>query len=208
MARVGESGKFSVGVIISRQSINNVLKRHRMNGSPYGKLHEWKFFRAAKANEMWQIDLKGPVHMYGKRNFILVVIDDYSRCLIILKVYDKDPTTEDIVADLEKAFAMHGKPEKILSDNGGQFKDSWKEALLANVIEAVFAHPYYPRDKGKVERCIRNVNEEVIRLVKHLGLSLEDVVAQFKDWYNYKRYHQGVKDFPGLLYLKSISTAG
>jgi transposase InsO family protein len=142
-----------------------------------------------------------------KKYFILVVIDDYSRCLIALKVYDKDPTTEDIIKDLKNAFEMHGKPEKILSDNGGQFRDSWKEALLDNAIEAVFAHPYYPRDKGKVERCIRNINEEVIRLAKHLGATLEEIVVQFKNWYNYKRYHQGVKDFPGLLYLKNISTS-
>ena len=62
LARFG----FETPVTLSRQSINNVLKRHRMNGSPYGKLHEWKFFRATKANEMWQIDLKGPIYIDGK----------------------------------------------------------------------------------------------------------------------------------------------
>ena len=47
------------GVKVSRQAVQDVLVKHKLNG--YKKKSEgWKFFRAEHANELWQLDLKGP----------------------------------------------------------------------------------------------------------------------------------------------------
>jgi len=56
----------------------------------------------------------------------------------------------------------------------------------------VFAHPYYPQDKGKVERAIRNISEE----------ELVYVFMNFGKWFNEKRYHRGIKDYPSKLFVK------
>jgi len=197
---------FETPIKLSRQAINNVLKRHGRNGSPYGKLHKWKNFRASKPNEMWQLDLRGPVFLYGKRVFILVVIDDYSRCMMALELFYGDPSQEDISKKLEEAFKKYGKPEKILTDNGGQFRESWKKwCIEIHHIDVVFAHPHYPQDKGKVERCIRNVNEEVIKICKTLGKTLEEILPQYFEWHNNCRINQGVNAPPALLYARNIS---
>lgn len=54
------------GIKLSRQAINNILKKHGING--YQRKHNsWKFFRASKPDELWQIDLKGPFTVHGRK---------------------------------------------------------------------------------------------------------------------------------------------
>jgi transposase InsO family protein len=94
-------------------------------------------------------------------------------------------------------------PEKILTDNN-PFQDSWKEWCTENKIEAIFAHPYYPQDKGKVERTIRNIAEELLNLVvifRHLVSKSE--MSDWIEWFNEKRFHRGIKGFPVDLYVKN-----
>jgi len=108
-------------IYLSRTAINNVLKRHKLNG--YNKNpKEWKFFRAQRPNELWQIDLKGPYILQGQKLWFLAVIDDYSRYLVFTSYFDHTPITEDITSLLDKLPIM---PEKILADNGPQFRKMW-----------------------------------------------------------------------------------
>ncbi len=67
-------------------------------------------------------------------------------------------------------------------------------------VEAIFAHPYYPQDKGKVERTIRNITEEFIDLLAHFSMFFERI-QEYKDWFNEKRYHRGVKGYPAKLFV-------
>ena len=70
-------------------------------------------------------------------------------------------------------------------------------------MEAIFAHPYYPQDKGKVERAIRNIAEELINLIIIFHkLFNKDEVLKWINWFNEKRFHRGVKNFPANLYVK------
>ncbi len=70
------------GVRLSRKAINDVLKKHGINGYKHNYKH-WKFFRAKEPDELWQIDLKGPFSVHGKKHWFLVCIDDYSRYLVL-----------------------------------------------------------------------------------------------------------------------------
>ncbi len=107
---------------LSRTSINNVLKKHKVNGyHSDGKV--WKLFMAKYKNELWQCDLK-EFKFEGKKYYIFVVIDDYSRFILLLKLFDHCPMTNELTLALQK---LGVKPENILSDNCGQFKEQWKE---------------------------------------------------------------------------------
>lgn len=190
---------------LSRTTVNKVLAKHGKNGSPYGELHEWRFKHAEKPNELWQLDLKGPIIAQGERKFVLVVVDDYSRYDVVLHVFHKDPTAQEILQVVKQAFQECGKPQRILTDNGGQFKEAWKNDLWNDYrIEAVFAHPYYPQDKGKVEREIRNVAEELIKVAKVLAQPIETLIHQYQEWRNNKRYHYGIKGISALLYVANV----
>lgn len=181
-------------VKLSRTAINNVLTKHGING--YEKENKsWKFFRAKKKNELWQLDIKGPFVLQGKKYWFVVCIDDYSRYLLLAKQLEHDPTTNEILAMLVPLMLKH-HPEKILTDNGVQFREQWKEGLQERDVEPIFAHPFYPQDKGKVERAIRNVAEEFIYLLKKFPEWINGEIEKYRRWYNEKRYHRGIHCIP------------
>ena len=60
--------KLVQNVRLSRTTINNILRKHKLNGY-YNKSASWKFFRAKKPNELWQLDLKGPFKIEGIKNW-------------------------------------------------------------------------------------------------------------------------------------------
>ena len=185
------------GLKLSRTSINNVLKKHGLNG--YKKNYKrWKFFRAKRPNELWQADLKGPYRVQGRKYWFFVCIDDYSRYLLIAEQFDHAPTRKEITELIE---GLSDKPEKILTDNGPQFREEWKRWCRRNGIEPLFAHPHYPQDKGKVERAIRNVSEEFIYLLKKFPQWLKGEIKEYQEWYNNKRYHGGINAIPITLYV-------
>lgn len=185
------------GVRLSRTAINNVLKKHKLNG--YKKKNEgWKFFRAKKPDELWQLDIKGHFTLEGKKYWFVICIDDYSRYIVLNKCLDHYPDTHKVFKLLRPHINKH-KPEKILTDNGIQFRESWKKLCKSKNIEPIFAHPYYPQDKGKVERAIRNITEEFINLLKKFPEWLNKI-TQYTHWFNTQRYHRGINTTPKALY--------
>jgi transposase InsO family protein len=191
---------FVQGLEVSRQTVYNVLKKHKLNGYSQKRKKAWKFFRAKYANELWQLDIK-EFKFEGKKYYFVVCIDDYSRYLLCLQLFDHAPSIIEISQTIEKLVNKY-HPEKILTDNN-PFKDSWREWCKNNNIEAVFAHPYYPQDKGKVERTNRNIAEELINIIIifHKLLNGQEIEGWIC-WFNEKRYSRGVKDYPANLYVK------
>jgi len=187
------------GVRLSRTAINDVLEEYSLNG--YGREEKaWKFFRAKRPDELWQLDVKGPFWLHGRKYWFPVCVDDFSRYLLVCERFDHEPTTDELTGLLEK---LPRKPEKILTDNGGQFRETWKRWCNDNGVEPLFAHPYYPQDKGKVERTIRNVTEEFVNLLRKFPEWLGKL-RQYRMWYNRNRFHRGINTQPARLYTASI----
>jgi len=184
------------GVKLSRETINNVLTRNNQNGCQR-EFKRWNFFRAGKPDKLWQIDFKGPFSVAGKKYWFLVCIDDYSRYIICAEQFDHELTTAETVAVLEKNRRL---PKAILSDHGQQFKEQWKDWCRQHGIEAHFAHPSYPQDKGKVERCIQNLNREFVNHLRKFPEWLKGKLHEYREWFNYSRFHRGINTFPAELY--------
>lgn len=191
------------GKKLSRTAINNVLRKHGKNGYSRHDKETWKFFRAKKPNELWQLDFKGPVTVQGKKYYFVVCVDDYSRYLILTEQLDHCPTMIETASLVLREIRRHGKPSNILTDNGPQFDEGWKSFCKDNDVNPLFAHPYYPQDKGKVERTIRNVAEEFTNLLMKFPRWLNGEIKRFKRWYNNRRYHRGVNSLPSRLYVGS-----
>ena len=189
------------GLEVSRQTVYNVLKKHKLNGYHNKRSQKaWKLFRAKYPNELWQLDMK-ELKFEGKKYYFVVCIDDYSRYLLCLQLFDHAPSIKEISQTIASLVNKY-HPEKILTDNN-PFKDSWREWCKNNNIEAVFAHPYYPQDKGKVERTNRNIAEELINIIIifHKLLTGQEI-GGWICWFNEKRYSYGIKDYPANLYVK------
>ena len=187
-------------LFVSRQTINKVLKKHKINGYKSRKRKAWKFFRAKYANELWQLDLK-QFKFEGKKYYFLVCIDDYSRFLLLIHQFDHAPKIEEIEKSVEHLIEKYA-PKSILTDNN-PFGKEWKIWCQYQNVKAIFAHPYYPQDKGKVERAIRNIAEELINLIIIFHkLFNKNEMLDWINWFNEKRFHRGIKDFPDNLYVK------
>lgn len=184
------------GVKLSRETINNVLARNSQNGY-MRDFKRWNFFRAKEPDELWQIDFRGPFSVQGKKWWFLVCIDDFSRFIVALEQFDHELTTAETVAVLEGQGRL---PKAILSDHGSQFKEQWKSWCSLHRVEAHFAHPSYPQDKGKVERCIQNLNREFVNHLRRFPEWLKGALREYRDWFNHSRFHRGVKAFPENLY--------
>ena len=184
------------GVVLSRETINKVLARNNQNGYQR-EFKRWKFFRAKAPDELWQIDFKGPFTVQGKKHWFLVCIDDYSRFLVVAEQFDHEPKTAEVTALLEKQKTL---PKAILSDHGPQFKEKWKRWCRRHGTEAHFAHPSYPQDKGKVERCIQNLNREFVNHLRKFPQWLKGKLHEYKEWFNYSRFHRGINALPRELY--------
>jgi IS30 family transposase len=184
------------GVKLSRETINNLLARNNQNGY-LREFKRWNFFRAKASDELWQIDFKGPFSVQGKKYWFLVCIDDFSRFIVSAEQFDHELTTAEVTAVLEKQKKL---PKAILSDHGSQFKEQWRNWCEKHHIEPHFAHPSYPQDKGKVERCIQNLNREFVNHLRKFPEWLKGKLSEYREWFNRSRFHRGVNAFPETLY--------
>jgi transposase InsO family protein len=167
-----------------------------VNGYPHA-YKRWRFFRAEAPDELWQVDFKGPYRVQGKRYWFLVVVDDYRRYLVAARQYDHDPTTEEVTSVLER---LRRKPRGILSDRDPQFREEWRRWCVGSGIEPLYAHPSYPQDKGKVERCIQSLNREFVYLLRRFPGWLGGKLRSYRVWFNHSGYHRGIKGHPADLY--------
>ena len=80
--------------------------------------------------------------------------------MIMAKQYEHAPTCEDIQKDLLPFIKKH-KPKNILTDNNPFKKDRGQMAKTKRRKTTLHAHPYYPQDKGKIERAIQKRNPRI-----------------------------------------------
>jgi transposase InsO family protein len=118
----------------------------------------WHRFAAELPNELWQADITHWLLADGREVEILDIIDDHSRLLVgaTARLVFKAGT---VVADLHTAIARHGRPERLLTDNGavftGHYRGGWvalERETAALGIALIHSKPYHPTTCGKVER--------------------------------------------------------
>lgn len=86
----------------------------------------------------------------------LLIVDYFSRYIEVAEL--KTTSSEATVCAVKDAFARHGYPETVVSDNGPQFSS---ETFRAFAKEACFAHatssPRYPQANGEAECAVQTI---------------------------------------------------
>jgi hypothetical protein len=141
-----------------------------------------------------------------KRMNSLLILEDYSQFLVSVKLF-ASIKTEDVTKVLNRCIPTYELPGKILADDGSQFRDTFDEWCTKSKrgIEVVHAPPFYLQCKGKIERCIRNFNEEYIRL-DSVFEDIPSFISDYREWYNTERYNAGVDEIPQNLYMSKHVT--
>jgi transposase InsO family protein len=160
----------------------------------------WHRFEADLPNECWQADITHWPLADGTEAEILDIIDDHSRLLVgaTARTVFK---AGDIVADLHIAMARHGRPERMLTDNGAVFTGRYRgrgwvaleRELVALGIKLTHSKPYHPQTCGKVERLHQTLKNWLTR--QPAAASIADLQTQldtFADYYNNHRPHRAV----------------
>ena len=130
----------------------------------------WRRFAADLPNELWQADITHWPLADGSDAEILNIIDDHSRLLAgsTARAVFK---AADVVADLHPAMGRHGRPERMLTDNGAVFtglhrgrgRVALELELAALGIGLSHSRPYHPQTCGKVERFHQTLKKWLAR---------------------------------------------
>jgi transposase InsO family protein len=161
----------------------------------------WHRFVADLPNELWQADITHWQLAHGAETEILNILDDHSR-LLVASTSRPIFKAADVVTDFNSAIALHGRPERLLTDNGAVFTGAGRghgwvalERLLAELgIASSRSRPYHPQTCGKVERFHQtekkwlDAQDPAPRTIAELQARL-DVFAAY---YNTERPHRSI----------------
>jgi len=157
-------------------------------------------FERPLANQLWQLDFKGPLEVERRRICPLSILDDHSRFL--LKVQAGPDLTMNTAW---KLLGEYGLPEALLCDNAFSNRsqndvglsrfDSW---LVRLQIWPLHGRPYHPQTQGKVERLHRTYDEEMLRHVRRDTVENfnQDAERWRREIYNTVRPHEALGDQP------------
>lgn len=142
-------------------------------------------FQKRHRNSLWQSDIKyGPFLPIGpggasKQTYLVVFIDDASRFVVHAAFYDSLEQT--IVEDaFRKAIQQYGLPEAVYFDNGKQYRTKWMGRTCSKLgIRLLFAKPYSPESKGKVER----LNGAIGSFLNEVTLEKPKTLEALNNWF-------------------------
>jgi len=133
--------------------------------------------------------------------YLVTVMDDYSRFILAWKL-QRDMATDSLIDVVQEAVDATGMTEvpvedrtRLLSDNGpGYVSRAFRDYLHLVGIRHILAAPFHPQTNGKLERYHRTIKQEVNQVPYEQPSQLERALADFVDYYNFRRYHKALGD--------------
>lgn len=158
-------------------------KRHRLE-----RVHE--IFESAEPNQRWSMDFVHDVTCGGRRMRMLTVVDDHTKRCLWIEV-DSSISGHRVSRILDNLVELHGKPERVHSDNGPEFAgtalDQWS---YANGVEHTFIQPGKPQQNCYVESFNGKLRDECLN--EHWFESVAHARELVESWrvdYNEVRPH-------------------
>jgi putative transposase len=189
------------GFAVSESTVYRILRREGLVKRQEIQPEAAKEYhtRTTRPHQMWATDASY-FRVVGWGYYYLVsVMDDYSRFILGYKL-QKDMAANSLIEVVQQAVDATGMTEvpvknraRLLSDNGaGYVSRAFRDYLNLVGIGHILAAPYHPQTNGKVERYQQSLKREVNQLPYELPSHLEKAIADFVDYYNYRRYHKAL----------------
>jgi putative transposase len=160
-----------------------------------------------RSNQVWALDT---TYVPMARGFVYLtaVVDVASRRVLAHKVAI---TLEAVHATevIEQAFARHGTPEIVNTDQGSQFTaEEFTRSVLARGCKLSMDGRGAWRDNVFVERLWRSVKYERVYLKAYDAVSAARTdIADYLDWYNAHRPHSSLERLtPNEKYVAELPT--
>lgn len=153
-------------------------------------------------NQAWCMDFACERLENGRQARILAVLDCFTRELLLLKAQPSFPAFA-VERELEWLFLVHGRPLRLVSDNGPEFR----AVSLPEGVEAAFIQPGKPWQNGYVESFFDKLRDEKLRgLIHPSGTDLQESLDEFQDHYNHRRPHRSLGLITPATFRKGLTT--
>jgi len=191
----------NAGFAVSESTVYRILRREGLVKRQEVQLVAGKEYhtKTMRPHQMWATDASYFRVIGWGYYYMVTVMDDYSRFILAWKL-QKDMSANSLIEVVQEAVDATGMTDvpvedrtKLLSDNGaGYVSRSFRDYLQLVGIGHILAAPFHPQTNGKLERYHRSIKREVNQLPYELPSQLERAIADFVDYYNYRRYHKAL----------------
>jgi len=187
------------GFAVSESTVYRILRREGLVKRLEVQLVAGKEYHAktTRPHQMWATDASYFRVVGWGYYYLVTVMDDYSRFILAWKL-QKDMSANSLIEVVQGAVDATGMTDvpvedrtRLLSDNGaGYVSRTFRDYLRLVGILHILAAPYHPQTNGKLERYHQSIKREVNQVP--LPGQLEQAIADFVDYYNYRRYHKAL----------------
>jgi len=201
-------GRKRVSTLMMRMGIEalykkpNTSKRH-----PGHKIYPYllRAFAIEKANQVWALDTTY-IPMAKGFAYLTAVVDWATRKVLASKVAITLESCHAVEV-LQEAFAHHGRPEIVNTDQGSQFTaDEFVQAVKNNDCKLSMDGRGAWRDNVIVERLWKSVKYERVYLYAYDSVTeARKSIMEYMDWYNKSRPHSSLgKKTPEEAYVERL----
>lgn len=160
-------------------------------------------YELSAPNQAWCMDFVHDRLENGRCFRILAVLDCFTRECLHLQAATHYPGSA-VQRDLDWLFLVHGRPGRIVSDNGPEFRS----LKLPPGVAAGFIQPGHPWQNGRVESFFDKLRDELLnREVFTCGAELQDAIEAHMDFYNHERPHRSLKGLAPSSFKESLKTS-
>jgi putative transposase len=191
------------GFAVSESTVYRILRREGLVKRQETEVEAAKEYhtKTTRPHQMWATDASYFKVVGWGYYYLVTIMDDYSRFILGWKL-QKDMSADSLIEVVQEAVDMTGMTDvpvedrtRLLSDNGaGYVSRAFRNYLNLVGIGHILAAPFHPQTNGKVERYQQSLKRVVNQLPYELPSQLEKAIADFVDYYNYRRYHKALGD--------------
>jgi len=200
-----------------RSTVNKILTREGLVTPQPGKRPKssWRRFAYARPRDCYQLDATEVKLAGGQAVVIFDVLDDCTRLLAACQAADAETAAAAVTAITAAAQAC-GAPGIVLCDNGAAFgggiargQGAFVRAVAAMNSRLIRSAPYHPQTCGKVERHHQTLKKWLATRPAPATLpALQELLDQYRDWYNTRRHHTAIKTTPRHAWDTAASHGG
>ena len=193
----------NAGFAVSESTVYRILRREGLVKRRDVQLVAGKEYhtKTTRPHQMWATDASYFRVVGWGYYYLVTVMDDYSRFILAWKL-QRDMAADSLIEVIQEAIDTTGMTEvpvedrtRLLSDNGaGYVSRAFRDYLHLVGIRHILAAPFHPQTNGKLERYHQTIKREVNQIPYELPGQLEKAIADFVEYYNFRRYHKALGD--------------
>jgi transposase InsO family protein len=190
---VGELKK--LGVIASKTSVANVLRRHHLPHAPRRSGPSWSEFLRAQATGILATDFFTVDTITLRRYYVLFIMEIDRRRVHLLGVTanPNGPWVTQVARNFASDLDAGRRFRFLIRDRDTKFTASFDAVLASIGIEAIRTPVASPRANAFAERFVRTVRQECLdHLLVVSRRHIENVLGEYLRHYNAVRPHRGL----------------